>query len=241
MRPINRGDSPRTTNYSNFATATNDLVARIGPYCSYCERRFPQGLEVEHIQPKDPNLGFAHLIGTWTNYLLACKNCNSTKWNKVVSLSDIYVPDRDNTFVPFEYTMDGIVAPSQGLSSPQVKIANDTLKLTGLDREYSQVKDENGAVVAVDRQSARYCLWRTAERSRNLLRANPTVEMRDLIAALAAAEGHFSIWMKVFEHDADMRQRFIERFPGTAKDCFDQNTHVITPRPNNGLDNAGKV
>lgn len=46
--------------------------------------------------------------------------------------------------------------------------------------------------------------------------------------------------MKVFEHDIDMRRRFIEEFLGTARDCFDVQTNPVL-RPANGLLNAGKV
>jgi uncharacterized protein (TIGR02646 family) len=111
MRPIRRGASPRLGDFSNYRNALPDLVSRLGCYCSYCERLISVQLAVEHIQPKGLP-AYQALIGRWDNFLLACVNCNSTKKNKDVVLSDVLLPDRDNTFSAYLYDAGGGVQVS---------------------------------------------------------------------------------------------------------------------------------
>lgn len=240
MRPINRRGSPRTADFKDYQEARPELVSRLGFYCSYCERKIPVGLAVEHIQPKAlPK--YKHLEGCWNNFLLGCLNCNSTKKDKDVSLSCAYLPDRDNTFAAFQYEQDGSMKPANGLSVPSLQIAQDTLALTGLDKSPNQVFDSNGQLVAIDRYSQRKDVWLIAQDSKNDLSHSPTAGMRKQIVRLALAEGFFSIWLAVFSDYPEMRKMLIDAFPGTAKDCFDANTIPIKPRPSNGLPACGKI
>lgn len=241
MRPVYKGASPIQGDYGDYRDAFTELQSRLGPYCSYCERRIATNLAVEHIQPKDDEL-YPELEGSWDNYLLGCVNCNSTKKNKDVILSDVFLPDRDNTFLAFDYTSDGKVQPAAHLAAAERGIADSTLRLVGLEKRVSTVRDENGRIVAIDRVSQRMETWLIAEESRAELEDSPTDGMRRQIARTAAAQGHFSIWMKVFENDADMRARFIaDSFPGTASDCFDARTTAVSPRPTNNLSDGGKI
>lgn len=85
MRPVERGEAPIETDdqprqYSKYQDARPDLISRLGKYCSYCERRIPTNLAVEHIQNKDDR---PDLEREWCNFLLGCVNCNSTKLKKV--------------------------------------------------------------------------------------------------------------------------------------------------------------
>ncbi len=180
-------------------------------------------------------------MGCWDNFLLGCINCNSTKGDKDVLLNGLYFPDRDNTFVAFAYTADGHIEPAAHLTVAQQKIACDTLALTGLDKRASQVKDENGRLVAIDRVNQRMQAILVAKRSLSKLQRNPTDAMREQIVETALPTGFFSIWMQVFANDTDMRRRLIDAFPGTAQDCFDANTQAVSPRPDNGLPSAGKI
>src|SRR5262245_42023705 len=106
MRPVRRGSSPLKHDFEDYTDAKPYLVGRLGPYCSYCERRVATMLAVEHIQPKD-NPAYRTLIGRWDNFLLACVNCNSAKKVKDVMLDRIFLPDRDNTFAALAYSADG--------------------------------------------------------------------------------------------------------------------------------------
>lgn len=83
MRPVERGPAPRT--YTKYGDAIGDLEERLGIYCSYCERRLPISLAIEHVVPKDLH---PELEVEWTNFLLACSNCNSVKGNKPVDIDD---------------------------------------------------------------------------------------------------------------------------------------------------------
>lgn len=240
MRPVTRGACPIAGDFDNYRDALPTLASRMGVYCSYCERRIPTQLAVEHVQPKGlPQ--YAHLTGRWDNFLLGCVNCNSTKGDKDVLLAEAYLPDRDNTFAAFAYTPDGRVEPAPHLPPSQQQLAQDTLALAGLEKRVSQARDENGRLVTIDRVSQRMEVWLIAEESLSDLQAHPGEALRRQIVKTALASGFFSIWMLIFQHDPDMRRRFIQAFPGTAQECFDAGTLPVSPRPDNGLAHAGKV
>ncbi|HEV7280935.1 MAG TPA: HNH endonuclease [Pirellulaceae bacterium] len=240
MRPIFRGENPQDSDYEDYRDAFGELAARFGQFCSYCERRIPTQLAVEHIQPKGLP-AYAHLIGRWDNFLLGCVNCNSTKGDKDVSLSETLLPDRDNTARAYEYTLDGRVVPATALSRSQTAMAERTLSLTGLDRGPYSVIDSNGQLVAIDRVNQRKEILLIAQESRRDLQSNPSEQFRRQIARTALGHGFFSIWMKVFDDDPVVRRLLIAEFVGTATDCFDTATAPVSPRPGNGLEGAGKV
>lgn len=245
MRPVRRGASPIAGDFDPYSKAQPYLISRLGGYCSYCERRVATQLAVEHIQPKGLP-AYAHLIGRWDNYLLGCVNCNSTKKDKDVVLTDILLPDRDNTFLAFTYQSDGTVFPSAVCAALGMnQVAQDTLALTGLDKRISEAVDENGKQVAIDRVSQRMEVWAVAEEAKSDINAHPG---NDAVrrGAIRAAKGYgfFSIWMTVFHNDPDMRNRLIDAFDGTRDSgCFDPvTTQPISPAQNpDGLPHGGKV
>jgi len=239
MRPIQRDANPIVGDFNDYRDAFPYLASRIGFYCSYCERHIVTDLAIEHIQPEEL---YPTLIRRWDNFLLACKNCNSTKGYKDVALDKLYFPDRDNTFALFVYNLDGSIEPDKDrLNSEQEKMAENTLALMGLNKPLREVYDENGRLVAIDRVGQRMEIRLIAEESKDDLQKHPTDALRRQIVRTARESGFFSIWMDVFVNDNEMRRRFIEAFPGTAKDCFDVNTQPVSPRPANGLSHAGKV
>jgi hypothetical protein len=123
-------------------------------------------------------------------------------------------------------------------------IANNTLKLTGLDKAAINSLDENGKRVALDRMSQRMEAWLAAEESKSDLQNNPNnILLRDYVVKLAKKTGFFSVWMAVFDYDNDMKSRLIDAFPGTrASGCFDANGVSISPAPNpDGLANGSKI
>lgn len=240
MRPVAKETSPIPGEYDDYRDAYPDLLARIGPYCSYCERRIPTNLAVEHIQPKADEL-YPELEGQWDNYLLGCVNCNSTKGKKDVTLEDIFLPDRDNTQYIFDYTADGKVRVKNHLLENQKESAERLRVLVGLEKDIRKTYDNNGNIVATDRISQRMEVWGIALESKRELESAPTDGMRRQIERTAAASGFFSVWMQVFVGDTDMRNRFIQAFQGTATDCFDEQSKTISPRPPNHLSHSGKV
>jgi hypothetical protein len=244
MRPILRGESPQAEDFEPYTTALPSLVSRLGNYCSYCERRVQVGLAVEHIQPKSlPN--FAHLIGTWSNFLLGCTNCNSTKNNKDVQFHQLLLPDRDNTFAAFDYWQDGsIQISSWAIENGLDEICKQTLKLTGLDKIPKPLMDENEKIVALDRVTQRMQAWSSAQTAQKLLAQTAQSNLiKDLVIELALATGFFSIWMKVFENDLDIRTRLINAFPATKNSgCFDDLGQSLSPHPNQDeLEGGGKI
>jgi uncharacterized protein (TIGR02646 family) len=245
MRPIQRGASPQSKDFSDYEKAKPYLVSRLGSYCSYCERRIATMLAVEHIQPKDGAYGQPHLIGRWNNFLLACVNCNSTKLAKAVGLAQVLLPDRDNTFVAFSYLPDGTVKPAAGLTPAQISLAKDTLALTGLDKKINVALDENGKQQAIDRVAQRMEAWALAEETKTDVDSHPGNEaVRQCAVRTAKENGFFSIWMTAFHNDPDMRNRLIDAFAGTrGSGCFDASTTVtVSPAPNpDKLANGAKI
>jgi 5-methylcytosine-specific restriction endonuclease McrA len=111
MRPVERGGCPQDASgidkvFAHYADARADLFARLGRYCSYCERLIKAGLAVEHVYPKDRR---PKRDRQWGNFLLACDNCNSTKLNKTVRRPHLLFPDEHNTFRAFTYQVTGLV------------------------------------------------------------------------------------------------------------------------------------
>lgn len=244
MRPVRRGDSPQTADFAKYTDAFPELASRLGFYCSYCERRISTGLAVEHLQPKALSQ-YAHLVGCWTNFLLGCTNCNSTKSKKDVVFANLLFPDRDNTFVAFEYRPDGKVVPSAQVSDAVKGLAEETLRLTGLDKRISKVKDSNGKLVAIDRVAQRMEAWAIAEESlKGLLKSPNNPVMLSTVCNLAKAQGFFSVWMTVFKDHPDYKKALIDAFPGTRESgCFDPATSdPVSPAPNpDGLADGGKI
>lgn len=244
MRPLQRGVSPFPADLVDYEDAKPHLVARLGRFCSYCERPIHTMLAVEHIQPKALP-AYSNLAGRWDNFLLACVNCNSCKKDKNIVLSDVFLPDRDNTFVAFTYMPDGTVVPASHLSATTERMAARILSATGLDKGICATLDENGRLVALDRVSQRMEAWAEAEESRADILANPGSDaVRRSVVRLAVAKGYFSIWMTVFAADPEMRNRLIDAFVGTrGSGCFELiTTQPVSPAPNpDQLTDGGKI
>lgn len=245
MRPVGKGVSPVSGDFKKYEDAKPDLVSRLGLYCSYCERKITTLLAVEHIEPKELK---PELEKRWSNFLLACINCNSCKGHKPVDLSKVLLPDRDNTFAAFVYLDDGSIGIAEHLSASQRDLAKETLSLVGLDKPLQENLDANQELVALDRVSQRMQTVMLAQTLLNCLHEvsgeSVASVVRSMIVGHALDNGHFSIWMRVFDNEPDMKIRFIRAFKGTeASGCFDMNTGaVLTPAPNpDQLNSGGKV
>lgn len=215
MRPVTRIVAPRA--YRQYQEAIGDLEACFGCYCSYCERRFPACLAVEHVSPKssDPTRKT-----DWTNFLLGCPNCNSSKGSTPTNDQDFLWPDKDNTLKAIDYKPGGLVEPNSTLATQIKAKAVALIELTGLDRHPGQGQ----AKQPTDRDK-RYLereeKWKLAQLKRDALRRNDNIDFREALADLAKQSGFFSIWLAAFHDDSDMRRRFVEAFVGTARDCFE--------------------
>lgn len=244
MRPVRRGPSPSLTDFKPYSGAKSDLISKIsfgsyknqqiGHYCSYCERRIPTNLAIEHIQPKKGDFGKPELEGRWENFLLSCVNCNSSKGSTSVYFDYYLFPDRDNTFYAFEYFPNGQVQSSRNNSFINDILANNTLKLFGLDKDAINSSDTNLAIIAQDRVNQRREAWATAQDSLLDYENNQAVEVvKHMIVKLSLSVGFFSIWMAVFKDHEEMKNLFINSISGTRESgCFDSHGVARGSHPN---------
>jgi len=217
MRPITRVAAPRV--YTKYQDAIGDLENCFGRYCSYCERYIPIGLAVEHVSPKS----FDNTRETdWSNFLIGCTNCNSTKGSKLTNDQDFLWPDKDNTLMAIEYKAGGLVEPSLAVGPSIKQKAVALIELVGLDRHPGQLPAKQPAN-RDSRYSDREAAWTLAQHTRNTLASNDNNAIRELIVELVKNKGFFSIWITVFQDDSDMRRRLVEAHVGTAEDCFENN------------------
>ncbi|MCY4026922.1 MAG: HNH endonuclease [Acidobacteria bacterium] len=221
MRPVERGPAPRT--YARYADAIGDLENRLGRYCSYCERRLPTSLAVEHMAPKSLHRNRER---DWSNFLLGCTNCNSVKGDKDVAEDDVLWPDRHNTMLALTYSRDGFVQAAEGLPPELGQRARALIDLVGLDRHGSHTgrpptrRDRRWT----DREEA----WSIAESCRDRFESlDRSMEARDLVLAAAKGYGFFSVWFAVFEGHVDVRLALLDAVPGTAASCFDEGANLI--------------
>lgn len=222
MRPVNRGEWPRDADekkipFAKYSAARDELIRRIGDYCSYCEVCLHGSIAVEHVRPKQPQPA---LEREWTNFLLACDICNSIKGPNDVELADYFWPDSDNTARAFDYDLDQPPRIAIGLNLALRPIAGRTLALTGLDRFPGHPRYSDRDRRWLKRREA----WGVALNARRNLALNDTPQMRENIVQTVLARGFWSVWFQVFHDDEDMRTRLIDWFPGTATDCFDANS-----------------
>ena len=220
MRPVDKGAVPGV--FARYQDAGPELMRRLGDYCSYCERQIETHLAVEHVQPKSLR---PMIRNSWNNFLLGCVNCNSSKGNKHVALSDYFWPDRDNTLRAFEYVRAGLVLAHTDLTVCNRNKASDTLALTGLDKfPGNPGREPTGS----DRRwLRRQETWQLANRDRDRLAQQDTDIVRELIVENALARGMFSIWWTVFGSDADMCRRLRVAFVGTHDGSFDANENLV--------------
>ncbi|MGK0269578.1 MAG: hypothetical protein ACI88H_000210 [Cocleimonas sp.] len=253
MRPVRKGSSPidgdgdgdGDGDFNQYEDAKPELVSRLGLYCSYCERKIPTLLAVEHIEPKAGDFGQSHLEKRWSNFLLACTNCNSCKGSKEVNFKRLLFPDRDNSYYSYLYRQDGTIALNPALSVRQQVMARNTLRLVGLDKPLQIYKDSNDEQVALDRSAQRMQAWANAQSAEEAIQQQPHNRLlKDMAVKLAVAEGFFSIWMSIFSTNNNMKKLLIKAFKGTEDSgCFDMATgNSITPAPNpDNLAHGGKV
>ena len=235
MRPVIRGNWPKKSDnteikFKEYAKARGELINRLGEFCSYCEMHLDTSLAVEHVQPKKPDGAIAVRTDReldWHNFLLACTNCNSTKGKTDVAIDDYYWPDRDNTFRALQYSVGGIIEPAAHLSNDEKKRAEAIMKLTGLGKQ-----PLNDSEASDRRWLNRKEAWDIADRAKQRLLRNNTLDFKEQILDTAKANGFWSIWMTVFKDNLDMLQGLIDTFPGTCHECFDEtNNYVPVARP----------
>ena len=198
-------DDGNPREFRPYRTAKADLLARIGGYCSYCERT--GDLHVEHVVPRRHR---PDLEEEWTNFLLGCANCNGIKKDRNNSRDGYLWPDQDDTRAAFEHLPDGIVRVRDELPEPFRADAARLFDLVGLGR-----RPNNDPRASDLRWRKRREAWGQAEHARQAIRNGAGPNAVDLVIELAAAVGFWSVWMTVFADNQQVRDRLRQRFPGT--------------------------
>ncbi|AAZ98637.1 HNH nuclease [Thiobacillus denitrificans ATCC 25259] len=222
MRPVDKGKD--LGSFKPYNKACAPLQDRLGEYCSYCERWIAAAIEVEHILPKKANPSQKY---RWSNFLLACKNCNTGKGSDQIIVTDYLWPDLDNTFLAFCYDDEGRAYPNPRLPPAILEKAKATWTLTNLNWHPDTTFTGMVAPSEKDhRHSHRKQAWIYASDKRNQLLQYDTPDRRVSVAKDALQRGMFSVWMTVFnttsELDREIRRLLIENFVGTATNCFDR-------------------
>jgi hypothetical protein len=234
MRPVERdswpmGDDGLPIRFDDYREAKPELVRRLGAYCSYCELPLDNAPTVEH---KEPKFHVPHLETMWCNFLLACAYCQGCKGDTRITLNDYFWPDQDNTLRAFYYE-HMLVATHPDLDEQHSARARAeaTMSLVGLDKVPGSPREPSDLD---PRWRKRVEVWGKANLARRRLHLCATDALRDQIEDTATSSGCFSIWMTVFDSDADMRRRFIRAFRGTSVECFDDGSRPRS-RPGGSL------
>lgn len=225
MRPVKRGDDPG--GYSEYGMAYRPLVGAVGRYCSFCEAPVKNG-HVEHVLPKDL---YQHLELKWTNFLVACANCNSTKgvWPTPAlgGRDAAFWPDVDNTARAYSYRKHLPPNADPALSATDQAKATALLQATGVERSPTHPRWSEKD----DRWDLRMEAWDKALICHADLQSEDTPMHRKRIAEVAGGTGFWSVWRAVFDADTDMLDRINRAFKGTDPTSFDPSTFRPVPRP----------
>jgi hypothetical protein len=221
MRPVDKGNAPRT--YTTYKDARHDLAGLVGYYCSYCEMKVRNSIEVEHILPINQG---GDLVD-WNNFLLSCKYCNTIKNDHNDNLTDYLWPDRDNTDLAFFYSEGMGVTPKTHYNTNIQQLTNNSINLMGLDRYPGGSKEPT---IADTRWRSRQEAWDLARYSYRNWKAVPIPAMAQQIAIAALCGGHYSIWIEVFKEEPEVMVAIDSIYRdrcGLYKEIDDQGHRVI--------------
>ena len=193
--------------FATYGDAAPYLRERLGRFCSYCERKIPVNLAVEHVVPKSQK---PELEKDWDNFLLACTNCNSQKRDKPVEPADFLWPDTDDTLAAFTYEPSGAIQVAAGLDPLQQANAQALLSLVGLDLPPEQ------ATAADYRHKDRLEQWGKARVALDMLaRAPDHTRDKTRAAIVTLATDGYSVWATVFRGDPTTLAALAKKYPGT--------------------------
>lgn len=215
MRPLDKSRyTTNQTEYKPYGKAKSNLIEAIGKYCSFCEREgFSSSLDVEHIEYKDTHKDKEFL---WSNFLLACKNCNSIKGTTEITFQNIILPHLQDTFSPFEYLESGYIKIRDGVDDSLKTKILQLIDLIGLDRrpghERYSTKD--------DRWQERKQSWELSHKYLKKYKDNKCDI--ETIIDLSKSGGFWSIWMNTFKDFPLVQKALINNFSGTNLTFFTQ-------------------
>lgn len=235
MRPVDKGASPIEGDFAEYQDAIPHLINRLGNYCSYCERRFEVGLAVEHICPKISN---KELEKKWSNFLIACTQCNSAKGNTEIKpeQKSLYVwPDEDDTYHMIVYPAQSAyqAKPAIGLSDNERERVINTINLVNINRttnEYNRttykdklIKRQEVAKESIRQRNsymiAKFLVDNASDPISQQLAIENYQNIKTTILNSVSEYGCWSIWMKEFEDIPEIKNCLLN-LSGTNRTYF---------------------
>lgn len=190
-------------------------------------------LAVEHIKARKDYPRLAH---SWTNFLLACTSCNSSKTSNKLAVpyrQHYYWPHLNNTLLAFVSPLAGpyaqLVVPRAGLSPSQQSRAAATIALYGLDKRTTATGDSDNRYL--ERQKAtKMAIDRFLEYQDGKATIGAIVDM-------AQTTGFLSVWLAVFDSIAPIRLALLNApdYKINVAAWFDADLNPI-PRNQTGVD-----
>lgn len=218
MRPVNKwtvGTNGVVQIYNPYGNAKQTLLDNFGNapfyYCNYCDRYIPKvNLEVEHIQCVSLYPQSEHL---WSNFLLACKNCNLAKGDTDLIVGNVLLPQIQNTWNCFVINNDGTVS-ANNVNAAAYNRALRIIEILGLDRGDSHPNRQPQD----DRYDARRHVLILARRALMHYENGVQNYLEDIINQ-ATVNGFWYVWMKVFENHPIVQDELINNLNSTFIEC----------------------
>ncbi len=224
MRPVNKGKCPirwgTKTKFKEYGEAKAYLLARLGGYCSYCERKINANLAVEHLRPKSI---YPQFKLDWDNFLLACTNCNSSKGDTDINFSEYIFPDKENSFLYFKYNLSGMLTVASRLSANDQKRALATIKLFGLAKKTPKKYSNEWKKASDLRHSQRLAAYKNVRAYlKKYKRASPAIRAvyLDCFVTIVEGDGFWSIWMQEFSSFPEVQAVIKHCIKGTNRKYF---------------------
>lgn len=228
MRPVNKDKTPVDTKnneieFKNYERARRYLIDVIGEYCSYCERKLVASLAIEHVKPKST---YKSLELSWSNFLLSCPNCNSTKGTEDVELNNYFWADIDNTYNIFSYDNSGSVKVSNSVTKVDlITKAHRSIQLVGLDKKppnEGTVKWEEASDRRFEHRIQAFIDAQNSAKDYSTASQEIRIATLQYIKIIVVNQGFWSIWMRAFENFPEVQKELIHAFIGTRKEFFQE-------------------
>lgn len=235
MRPISKTQPLKANGskvkFASYGDAKPILVSQTGRYCHFCEMPILNSPAVEHIKPKEcegNKTKYANLKNEWSNLLLICTYCNSTKGNQDIKLQNYYWPFKHNTILAFEH-LSGTLLPHSSLNPLQTTKSNNTIGLYGLHK----TTDSTGGKDTRFEFRLR-AISQALERLIEYESTPPKVTINAIIGQAKDA-GFWSVWYNIFINHQLVMRTLITEFKAAAT-CFDATAIAIPRNPANPVD-----
>jgi len=219
MRPIQKGKAPQQ--YGKYGDAKMDLYKRLKLQCCYCEQHTKlENIAVEHVYPKKIHDGCKLC---WNNFLLSCTLCNSMKKDTDIFFYNekkYLFPDRDDTYHRINYEKSNGYQPIENRNYADYNRAENTLRLYIHDTPHPTRKH---IFMVTERAS----LWKkegdAATEMKEFyeeLKENKQKEKYIKQISERAEKDCWSIWMKTFEGNPEVKEAILYALPNTAIEYF---------------------